>query len=289
MPVPLCCPRGWDSRDSRDSPSPFRIPKQPEVRIQPQGSSWGATAGRLQPHCCWREPGAAGEEGGTVPAPAGGGRMFAGTVTWLPPHIYTPEQAGPGGKHGATWVNTAPRGAVATAAGGRNKNNEKKKRKKEGKEEKIKRKKKKKIPAIASKNGFFPSLQSGLGGTLGAGCLAVPVSSKTKRHHRQPSAGIQSPLVTRWLHPPAPRRAPGARAGPRAHNSGCCCRSGELAGFQGWAEHVRAAELASPLLTLRAPLPEPLQCTAGRGPATTFPLPGTGDVVETEARVHSPG
>lgn len=52
---------------------------------------------------------------------------------------------------------------------------------------------------------------------------------------------------------------------------------------------MRAAELALPLLTLGAPLPEPSRRTARRGPATTFPLPGTGEVMETEARVPFPG
>lgn len=63
-----------------------------------------------------------------------------------------------------------------------------------------------------------------------------------KSNNQQSKAGIQSPLVTRRLHPPTLRQQLGARAGLPAHNSGCCCRSRELAGFQGQAEHVPAAE-----------------------------------------------
>lgn len=83
-------------------------------------------------------------------------RVFAGAVTWLPPHIYTPEQASPGDKHGATWVNTAPpRRCIHGHC--RKRPKKQKKGKKEGKNgEKGKKGKKKKKGKKAKKANQLP-------------------------------------------------------------------------------------------------------------------------------------
>lgn len=109
-----------------------------------------------------RELGAAGEGEETDPVLTASKRVFAGAVTWLPPHIYTPEQASPGAKHGATWVNTAPpRRCIHGHRRKRPKKQKKdKKEEKNGEKGKKRQKKKgkkgKKKPSNCLKKIFFP-------------------------------------------------------------------------------------------------------------------------------------
>jgi len=119
----------------------------------------------------------------------------------------------------------------------------KKKGKKGGGRQTEKGKKKSNCQAIPLKRYFFPSLAAKrLGETPGANALFSVLPTKKKSPKEPPEVGIQSPLVARRLRPPTPRRQLGARAGRPPHNGRCCCRSRELAGFQGRAEHVPAAE-----------------------------------------------
>nr|XP_013799982.1 PREDICTED: nuclear factor 1 C-type [Apteryx mantelli mantelli] len=74
----------------------------PPSDAEPRGGGTG------EPFAAGGSRKAPGEGEETAPAAGGGRRMFAGTVTWFPPRIDTPEQTSPGDKHGATWDEFHP-------------------------------------------------------------------------------------------------------------------------------------------------------------------------------------